>query len=64
MNKNEIISKIDEALLNVNMPPETRELLISLKCDIPKAKTKEELFNIAIKWGELITKVVILVMFK
>ncbi|OMQ13398.1 hypothetical protein [[Flexibacter] sp. ATCC 35103] len=51
----EIISQIDNALLNVEMNDVTRELLILLKEEIPKAKTKEEKLQIAFKLLDVIT---------
>lgn len=57
MTKEEIESKIDEALENVEMPIETRELLILLRAEIPKAKSKQDYINIGLKWFELIVKV-------
>lgn len=56
MDKKEIKSKIDMALQDVEMPNETRELLILLKGEISKAKSQEEYFQIGLKWFELITK--------
>lgn len=57
MTKEEIESKIDEALENVEMPIETRELLVLLRGEIPKAKSKQDYINIGLKWFELIVKV-------
>ncbi|SNR56639.1 hypothetical protein [Flavobacterium sp. ov086] len=54
-NNEEIISQIDNALLNVEMNDVTRELLIRLKEEIPKAKTNEEKLQIAFKLMEVIT---------
>ncbi|MBC5837575.1 hypothetical protein [Flavobacterium muglaense] len=51
----EITSQIDNALLNVEMNNVTRELLILLKEEIPKAKTKEEQILIGIKLMEAVT---------
>ncbi|CCG52172.1 Hypothetical protein KQS_00865 [Flavobacterium indicum GPTSA100-9 = DSM 17447] len=59
MTKKEIILKIDEALLNVDMPPETRELLIELRSEIPRIRTKEEIISLGTKWAEIITKIFI-----
>ncbi|KFF06330.1 hypothetical protein [Flavobacterium reichenbachii] len=57
-NKNkEIISQIDNALLNVEMNDVTRELFMMLREEIPKAKTKEEKLKIALKLVDAITTV-------
>ena len=58
MNNQSIISQIDIALLDVEMPNTTRQLLIMLREEIPKAKTKEENLQIAYKWFELISTIV------
>jgi hypothetical protein len=55
MKNKEIISKIDNALLNVEMNDTIRELLIMFREEIPKAKTKEEKLLIGIKLMETIT---------
>ncbi|CAI2767640.1 hypothetical protein [Flavobacterium collinsii] len=51
----EIISQIDNALSNVEMNDVTRELLIMLKGEIPRAKTEEEKLQIAFKLIEVIS---------
>ncbi|WP_456315674.1 hypothetical protein [Pseudomonas shirazensis] len=56
-NNEEIISQIDNALSNVEMNDITRELLILLKGEIPKAKTKEEKLQIGLKLVDAITAV-------
>lgn len=58
MTKQELTSKIDEALNNFEMSHEVRELLILLKNEIPKAKSTDECVQLVLKWGELITKAV------
>ena len=60
MTKKEIVLKIDEALQNVDMSPETRGLLIELRNEIPHIKTKDEILNLGFKWAEIITKIIIL----
>lgn len=57
MSPEEIIAKIDLALCDVEMSPETRKLLIELRNEVPKAKSHEERIQIGFKWFELITKV-------
>lgn len=57
MSNEEIESKIDTALEQVEMPVETRELLILLREEIPKAKSKEDYINIGLKWMELIVNI-------
>lgn len=56
-----ITSQIDNALLNFEMNDVTRELLIKLRDEVPKAKTEEERLQIAFKWIELISTVVTIV---
>ena len=57
MTKNEIRLKIDMALAEESMPIETRELLILLRDEIPKAKSKEDYAIIGLKWMELIVNI-------
>lgn len=52
---------IDYALQNIEMPDTIKELLITLREEIPKAKTNEEKLQIAFKWMELISTVATIV---
>ena len=54
MYKEDLINKINEVLLSVEMPSEIRELLIELRDQIPSVTTPEQNQDIYLRWMEII----------